>query len=621
MIQSISIRFRELISKCDLPALRSLPWVFLGILLSWNVPLLTPTAPGGDRDYWYLINVAFARHLDFGSSVSTTYGPLFFLTAPSVSSRFEMTASLIFWVLCQLYFFLLFCQVIEKSPAKVWEKSLWVAVLCAGVAFTPLSSVISSPIVFSLILGILYALGTLPKWGEATFPIAAGLLTAVCALNKFSVAGIVGSICLGCLIWGSKRLKAVALFTGVGGLTAVVIWSLGLRMSLASLFQYVRNSFTVGAGQSGAMGLEMDTHVWEYVPLWGGLLAVGVALVLLVDFRGWAIAGWIGIILAFVLIVKQGFVRHDAHSALVFACIAGICVVCALEKSRRSFSMIAALMCIVQIAAIGPLTSVPDPFVRTANFGRTIWGILSVDYRNSQMAGAAASIRTQFPIPASIMNKINGKSVYIEPFNYSISYAYSLNDAVLPTLLEYGAYNATLDRQNTAWFEKNATAPKFILRDIAQFTLDNRNPLWDSPRAKLAEACYYSKVGQENDWILLRRTANRCGAANFNGEQQVASGQVVPIPQRDGYLTIAQVVPNNSFGSVISSVFFRPPELNVRLKSDTSTLTYRLPTGHSGAPLIVSGTDYGLAGAAEGRSSLSINADSSVNFGFVRIKR
>lgn len=580
--------------------------------MTWKLPVVAPDEPGGDHDYWYLINLAMHRGMDFGSDISTTYGPLFFLTVPAVDSPRQIIAAFLVWTFASLFSVVAIYQGFRVKTTTAVSATATGVVLLSG-AFTPLSSIITMSFVYLAVLGLLYCNGALPLWAQRLFPAYAAVLTAAMALNKFSVAGMCGAVGLATILAVKPRIRGLLEFACIGLLTSVVLWC-AVGQHLFSLPVYVYRALSVGGGQSGAMGLELRYNAWEYVFVAPAVGAILVALITMRPRGRWSLLYWAFYIVAIFLLFKQAFVRHDAHSAQFFAlavAMGAVSLAVAGMARRRlvASGSLVALLVATQIGAYGDGVNGIDPARRLADFGQGIVYAVSQESRSQSMEAARQSLIQQLAIPDEITNRIGAQDVYVEPFNFAAGYAYGFHDAILPTLLEYGAYNHTLDSLNADWFEGDS-APELILRRESETTLDGRNPHWDAPQQKVAEFCNYKVQISSGGWTLLeRRAQSRCNGVQSGDSMKLSARESVPVPERPGTVTVARVFPEESLRDRVAGTLFKRDNLFVGLSGQM----YRFPWGHEGSQILVSD------GKQERNTTLSVSRPATVQFDFIEI--
>jgi hypothetical protein len=607
-------RFRAWRLVVEAPSRATLLISGLLTIFTWQLPAFSPIEPKGDYDYGLLI--ALARHLglSFGDRIATTYGPLYFLAIPSTIVRAEVAVGFLIW-----FVFVTGCiaACFQAFHGRVGTRWAWAACGALAVSFSivPLTSVITATPGFVAVLAVCHAAGLLPKWAERAFPVVMGLVVAAMLLTKFSVGLMCGPIVLGAvLVRPGRRLREFAEFA-VSGLAGLVLLWIVAGQPPTQVVQYVVRALSVGSGHAQSMGFEPTNGAWEYLVAAAVtiLLAVGLARI---KMDGWRWTLWLGLLAAGWLLFKQGFVRHDSHSAQYFAVLFALALLVAVLRRSAVLAMVAAISLLAQAASFGGGLWTIDP-VRSLHIfteGATI--VASGSHRDAVQEEARAELRKRTDIPQRFLTRIGTQPVRAEPFDQAISWTYGLTPAIPPTLLNYGAYTELLDKMNESWIADDVNAPRFIIRENTRITLDGRFAVWDPPRTELAETCRYTKVDATDHWLLLERGPNRCGAERELSSTQLAAGQSVPVPTAADGVVVARVYPEQSLPERVWGFLFKPDDLKVNLDGES----FRLPWTHGDAPLMVSAPQEPslmLAGRPLQATSLSMSAPGRVVFSVV----
>ncbi|MFF1610176.1 hypothetical protein ACFVYA_20545 [Amycolatopsis sp. NPDC058278] len=607
-------RFRAWRLVAEAPSRATLLISGLLTILTWQLPAFSPIEPKGDYDYGLLI--AMARHfgLSFGDRIATTYGPLYFLAIPSTTVRAEVAVGFLFW-----FVFTTGCLAacFQAFQGRIGTRWAWVACGAIAVSFSivPLTGVITATPGFVAVLAICHALGLLPKWAERSFPVVMGLVVAAMLLTKFSVGLMCGPIVLGAvLVRPGRRLREFAEFA-VSGLVGLVLLWIVAGQPPTQVVQYVVRALSVGSGHAQSMGLEPTNSAWEYLvaAVVTIVLAVGVARI---KVDGWRWPLWLGLLAAGWLLFKQGFVRHDSHSAQYFAVLFALGVLFAVLQRSAVLAMVAALSLLAQAASFGGGLWVIDPARSLHTFADGATIVASGSHRDAVQEDARSQLRQRTAIPQRFLSRIGTQSVRAEPFDQAIGWTYGLTPAIPPTLLNYGAYTELLDKMNESWIADDVNGPRFIIRENTRTTLDARFALWDPPRTELAETCRYTMVDSTDKWQLLERGPNRCGAERELSSTQVAAGQSVPVPTAADGVVVARVYPEQSLAERAWAFLFKPDDLTASLDGEA----FRLPWTHGDAPLMVSAPQEqsaALAGRPLAAKTLSMSAPGRVVFSVV----
>jgi hypothetical protein len=611
-------RFRAWRLRADAPSRATLLISGLLTILTWEMPAFSPIEPKGDNDYGLAIAMARYLGLSFGDRIATTYGPLYFLAIPSTTVRAEVAVGFLFW-----FVFVTGCLAacFQAFQGRIGTRWAWVACGAIALSFSivPLTSVITATPGFVAVLAVCHAMGLLPKWAERAFPVVLGLVVAAMLLTKFSVGLMCGPIVLGAvLVRPGRRLREFAEYA-VSGVVGLVGFWIAVGQPPTQVVQYVVRAISVGSGHAQSMGYEMTNNAWEY------LVAAAVTIVLAVcvarlEIDGWRWPLWLGLLAGMWLMFKQGFVRHDSHSAQYLAMLFALAVLVAVLRRSAVLAVVAAVSLLAQAASFGGGLWVIDPArsLRTFAEGATI--VASGSHRDTVQEEARAALRKRTDIPPRFLTRIGREPVRTEPFDQAIAWTYGLTPAILPTLLNYGAYTELLDKMNESWIADDVNGPRFIVREnTSRLTLDSRFALWDPPRTELAETCRYRLVDSTDHWQLLERGPNRCGAERELSSTQVAAGQSVPVPKADHGVVVARVYPEQSFTERAWAFLFKPDDLMIGLDGES----FRLPWTHQDAPLMVSAPQepsVALAGQPLAAGTLSMSASGRVVFSVVELK-
>jgi hypothetical protein len=574
-------RFRARWRLLEGPSRLVLGFSALLTILTWEMPAFSPTQPAGDNDYGLLI--ALARHLglSFGDEISTTYGPLYFLAIPSIIARGEVAVGYLFWFVFVTASLAACFQAFQRRIGTRWS---WAAVVLLAVSFSivPLTSVITAATGYVIVLAFCYASGMLPRWAERAFPIAMGILVAAMLLTKFSVGLTCGPMVLGAvLVREGRRLRGFLEFAISGLVGLVALWIIAGQPP-TQVVDYVVRALSVGSGHAQSMGLEGSDNFWEY-PVAAVVTIVLLIAVLRTKVPGWRLPLWIGLAACLFLMFKQGFVRHDSHSAQFFSVMLALGVVLAVLRRSAAMAAVAVVALLAQSVSVGGGLYAIDPAKSLKTFADGTSIIVSGGYRDDVQEASRAAIKQRVGLPPQFPGLIGDKSVRVEPFDHTIAWTYGLKPAILPTLLNYGAYTELLDDMNAKWIADDASAPDFLIREDTRITLDGRFPLWDPPRTSLEEACRYEFVDAGGKWQLLKRVANRCGGERELTSMTVAAGQRVEVPQVANGLVVARVYPDQSFVDKVESFLFKPGDLRLTVDEES----HRLPWTHADAPLLM----------------------------------
>lgn len=612
--QRFAVRIRNWVTRVEAPSGPVLGVVALLTVLTWRLPAFAP-GPRGENDYIAAITIARHLGLKFNGQLATTYGPLYFLATPSIIARPEVALAFIVW-----FVFVAGCLAACFQAFRRHLDSRWAWVACAAIAvdfsILPLSAVTTAPLGYTAILAIWYARGELPRWADRAFPVAMGLMHAAMLLTKFSLGLFCGPLVLGAVLARrGSRLRTLAEYATAAVLGLLGFW-IAAGQPLLGITKYVITSFSMANGYAASLGMEMTDNAWEYpvAALLTISLAVGLARV---KVSGWRWPLLAGLALSLWSLFRQGFVRHDSHSAQFFAVVFALCLLVAVLRRSAVMAVVAALTMVTQSASLSGGLGAIDPVSSVRSFAEGVTVVTSGAHRNAVQDASRQQLKQENALPDRFVTEIGKQSVKADPFDFTMAWTYGLTQTVEPTVLNYQAYTELLDTTNAKWLANDATGPAFIVRENARVTLDYRFPLWDPPRTQLEEACRYHLVDSSDRWQLLRRGPDRCGPQRDLATMTLSAGQSVDVPQVTNGILIARVYPEQSIASRLQALLFKPPgDLWISVDGER----HRLPWTHAGAPLMIAApNNQGLVlqGRELSARKLSMNAPGRVVFSVV----
>jgi hypothetical protein len=559
-------------------------WLVLIAIVAWPSWQLGAGA-GLDRSWNTGLVLAHVDGLRFGREIGYTYGPLGYLVTPSAISLSGLLGSIIYTALgcvCLALAVVLACQ-------RRFRTDIGLAAAALLAIGAPLE--IFAPEVYSIALLMLACLVAQDEVVvlRRAFPILLGVAAALQSLVKPG-PGMIAIIALGIVTFTGSGSRSRALGLGVlgylGGL--IGLWVLaGQRMD--DFGSWVHLTLNLTAGYTDAMAVEQSARAFEYVAL-GALVLVFVVYAYrnvrpLPDTRRsmlrlllLALGAWI--------IFKEGFVRHDAHSAIVFYSAGLFALVVPPRRRRTSLLGVLVGMSLVLtgVAWQGSLTAVLDPTPSIQSFFSAATAAVSTSNRKQINALAQAELRGAYGIPEVFLSRIGASPVHVDPQETSAVWAYDLNWRPVPIFQRYLAYTAYADSLNARVLRGNA-GPAFVLRQHVP-PIDGRNDLWDSPRYMLVLACEFRQLGATSMWQLLQRSSNRCGGQRMISVVHAAAGQAVAVPQPKNERTIVVVTidVHSSLLSRLASIVLKPPSSSAMTADG---VTFRLTQASASGPMIV----------------------------------
>ena len=555
----------------------------------WRLAPFVPR-PAGESGWIFALHQARVDGLRAGSDVMFTYGPLAWLAFPWSLSRGEIGLGVALWFAVALGFLTALhasLRTIASPPRAL--------LATAGVAATLTVGPAGAIGTIGTVAALLYVTRTLPPAARTAFPVVTGMLAATFLLVKFpsgTLVGLVGTAAIVSL--PERRLPRLATFCLSSVVALVVLWLIS-QGQLDHLLEYIRHSLEFGRGYAGAMGFEASGYEPEYAL---AALISAALLTALARLRRARIR-WL-FILAVVVVLwasfRQGFVRHDGHSAQFFAIAAALSITLAVLQRSALLAVAGCLSLVAQAASIGGSVADLDPSRGVRSFAEAITMVASDGFRRTTNRAARLEVRRWLNLSPELLDAIGRHTVYVEPFHEHAAWAYGLRLRPLPTLQSYAAYSNPLDELNARVVRDENAAPEAILRPDNGITLDGRYLLWDPPRTQFEVICRYRIVTRAGGWSVLIRSTNRCGPTRRLAERDYAAREPIAVPQVDNGIVLATVRPMTGLAHALASLLFKPPNLMVQVDGRS----WRLPWGHVGTPLVVSvigADDFKLGGA------------------------
>jgi hypothetical protein len=537
-------------------------------LLTW--PPAVRATVGLDPSWQIALHLAARNGMQAGKDIVFTYGPLGFLVVrsmvlPSTGMLAVLVNAAVNFVAIAMVFAILRRQLALRVTViatvalyfttlypvmQIFSLAVVTLVLFALWAGTAVTSVAKVPhLVYRAVgIGVLVALAMLVKLDSGI-----GCL----ALAAFATAWRAG------LRQGVRSV--VTTMTGfVGGLIgAFLLGWVATGQSLGNLSEYLRLSVSVIQGYSLGMGLEVAGTSWQYpiaLAVVGGLIWGAAKMATKYPARR------IGLILvvlqASAITFKQGFVRHDAGHVVGFLLLGAIFPILFLAWLGRDRTIVLCVLGIVGLTASLSI-NIGEEFTPSSLFGGRfptfVHFALSGSARATKVADQQRDMRALYAVPPEILDKIEGHTVNVEPWETGVVYAYpAIRWDPAPVFQDYAAYTSVLDRLN-AKFMAGTRAPEFVLRQ-PWAAIDARVPRWESPDEQLQLLCNYRQVSLTPTWQLLQRTPNRCGTGKVIERRTVKLGvqTPTPAPREPNALVVSRIFGvGDSFAEKVQTLAFR----------------------------------------------------------------
>jgi len=555
--------------------------------------------------------LAVREHLQWGSQIIWTYGPLGYVEDPIFITLREWAIAVAVGVGLQLS--LIFAVAVLLS---IWRSPIWAWLVVAGVIVLP-GTVVQAPDLTGLMLGVCLLVLALEQEDlrskSCAWATAAGLVLALSALIKGTslVCGL-AMIVLFILTCAVRRKVVPAVSAGlgfIGGFT--ILWVLS-GQPLQNIPAYLHGMLELSGGYSAAMGAgPFSLHT-----------ILGAALVLatvvgVLTFWKLQVRSAVCILLVLLPVIglafKQGFVRADIfHEPQFFAVVAlAAALVLALAVApamTRGTGITAASAAIAIVLSASYLVGTGTPAAlfdmsATASQYQQAWTLLTEPAsRSASMKAASAGVRARYDLPPAIVRTLSTGTVDVIPVDIALAYGYGLAWDPSPVLQSYSAYTPYLDDADAAHLSAPSGPDHVVFADTA---VDNRYPLFDEPAAFRALLQHYRPTGLgTTKLVVLSRVPTGVTGASQDAILQDSSGSgagtacgrlgaALPVPELPGQYTFASVNVSYSLVGAAENALYRPASLEIHFTLTNSpvrvTQSYGLVPATAADGLFVSG--------------------------------
>ena len=503
-------------------------WVIVPLvitLLSWRALPLEPQ-PGLDSSWKAALHMALHDGIMFGNHLIFTYGPLGFLSVPTLWYNDTGTIAVLYAVLVR--FALASALFLGARRTYGTVVGAIMALLVAGASDVALESV---PF-------LVFCVWMIDRVSEPrqrlTLMAMGGAVAGLELLNQESI-GIEITVLMIVMALGTRGRRRDHVIATLGALIVALLaaWTT-TGQDWAALPAYVRNVARIVSGYAAAMSYEEANLSWEYT---AGLVAFafGLAGALQMTVDGPTRRRW-GIVALWVVFCffeyKEGFVRHDAgHGALYFVALMGGFLALRWRRGRRLVGLgLAAALFTFAIAAQDPssFSVVFEPSGKASSAISQVEQVTSPSKRASIMAQGRRAIKLALLIDQPTLNLLLGHTVHVAPYQAAVAWAYDLDWHPLPVFQSYAAYTTGLDQEDADALN-SAEAPQRILRNLDS-GIDGRVLTFDEGLTTRTTLCRYQELRTTGAWQVLGLGPNRCGAPMSLGTVHASWYQKVPVP-------------------------------------------------------------------------------------------
>ena len=548
------------------------------MLLSWHTLALEPQLAGFDGSWEAALHMAVHDGVTFGNHLVFTYGPLGFLSVPTLWYGGTGSIAVLYAVILRLALASALFVAARRSYGTLAGAIVALLVACV-------SSVALEPVPFFM-LGVWVIAH---EWNaRRCLPLMTlgGFVAGLELLNKESI-GIEMTLMMVIVAVTVKGRGTNVLVTLAALLASLLAGWTASGQDWGALLIYAHNAARIISGYASAMGIEEPGlgATLQY-PAAAVAVALGVAGALHMTAHSPAGRRWgiVGLWIAFCFFqFKEGFVRHDAgHAEEFFIALMGGFLAFTWRPDRRliGLGMSAVLFAFAVTATVaarnGALSEIFDPPGNVSMAFTQIAQVSSRSERISIEARGRRAIEAALPIDPATLSLLRGHTVQVTPYQAAVAWAYDLSWRPLPVFQSYTAYTTGLDQDNADALD-SAEAPQRILRNLEP-GLDGRVQTFDEGLTTRTILCRYRQLRVTPAWQVLALASNRCMAPVALGTVHAGWDQTIPVPLPPNEHTFVYVrISGTSAGGLeqLYALLYKPAECTITLDG----VTHRLVTG------------------------------------------
>jgi hypothetical protein len=548
-------------------------------LIAFIVFLLFPNAfnsfvtTGIDGSNNLGINLAWKYHLIFGKDFVFAFGPLGFL-------NYRLPVAIQGWVylLADIYSI---ATLIHVLYSVLYPRLRLLPVVFLLLALLP--QIYGTMFDRYFLFFLFYLFSFIKKPGKAIYLWQAGALTLLSFYFKVYFGVMAIALFTATFIY-MLVIKKISLRRGAFILAA---WTLALLLSAwllhVNLKGYVSGSFHIIGSYQDAMYLKGQSGPVSPYPAALVLLFLMAALVLYLlilsvykkDLAGRRDEIFIFMLLAIVAFsyYKGAFIRQDGGQCINFfkiiSLFAGLSYLFSPVGERRLVGATGWFILYLSYYSFQVFSGGPGRVVSPSVLADKVRGI------GKYFSQLAAYREDQGPAEAanSELKKIIGDhTADVIPWEISKIYFNGLRYDPRPVIQSFYAYDGYLDSLNQAKY-LSPDAPDYIL--FSMNSIDNRYPLFDESKTKLAIFSHYAVVKEIDGDLLLRKKKREDLTASAAVTTSAKIGEDILLGDRPE-LAYSRIKLRYSLRGRIRSLLYMPPPLRITLTlQDGETMSYR----------------------------------------------
>lgn len=540
----------------------------LAIVLAWPAESFVPKV-GLDPSWRTGLQLAHRDGISFGDQLVFTFGPLGYLLAPSALNRMTLVTSMLVVGALLFAMYGLMVRLLVRHGAT----TLWAALL-AGIALVVLPMQSGATTEFFVVLIAASLIDALVSDLRVTRPLWAllALIAAFLTLGKVSTGVVMVGVLVVAALAASDRLAATGIVLGAYLVGTVGTWLMS-GQDLGQLIPWTHLVISMMSGYGAAMSIEVPALAWEYPFL---LILVGGSVGLIFHYRRALLsaarrapARSIGVaviaIMVVIFFVKQGYSRHDSHSAIFwFACMLMLLALApwtALSPASRMFVggiAVAFVLAASAVFGVNPIAML-DGGASLRAVSQEVSVLVSPSFQAEQLDDARTAAKAEYALPDAARAAIGDAPVAVDPWEITAAWAYDLRWQPSTVMQRYAAYTDALDRANEASLGRR-DGPQVVLQGLGQ-TIDGRFGLLDSPRFMRRLLCSFHVAYSDESVQVVRSATDRCSPLVEVSRRRLVPGDALDLPSVDpeSEALLVAIEPEVSLGDQLIATAFKPP--------------------------------------------------------------
>jgi hypothetical protein len=350
-----------------------------------------------------------------------------------------------------------------------------------------------------------------------------------------------------------------------------------------SLSEYILNSWQISSGYSSAMSLTGSKRAFISLIRDINVLLATLCCAVIINllFRlcnSGSTSLSTALLFPLFLGFKHGFVRQDFH--VVLFCIIVLLIISLYfikidnnpVKNKPKLYIIY-LILLLSCIAISTLRNYQFSKLNPAKVANNINIVVLLLDNNKFQAEVQritsenlVKLNNRLKLPDSVLEKVQGKTIDIIPWEFSLIPGNQLNWKPRPIIQSYSAYTEKLDELN---YQSLSQSPRDYL--IYHFqSIDGRHPFFDEPKAFSYVVCNYQLDSvnspfrvpaiKTNFYLLEKQKVSGCIPTPLGETTNITWDQVYELPTRNSGITRVQVKFEYSWlGKIVKQLFRIPP--------------------------------------------------------------